>query len=441
MSFKTDKQTIDDLKIFGRRNDSSVYGIFNRTSTRGGAQILEEMFMNPMDSIERIVERTAILKYFKENKFEFPFRSELFDAAEFYLGNTDLRTQLVSSEITLKRKFNNALGADTEFAQLHKGIISLIEIIDKASDFVSKNNNVNEHYKKDLDIINQIANMPEFEKCKADAKLKKISFEKAAEYDKLFRFTLHKELKKLLHYIYCLDCYISISRVAIERGFEFAVALPPEDNILEFENVYHPLLKNAVGNDLKIDSTNNMIFLTGANMAGKSTFMKSYCIAIYLAHCGFPVPAKSMRYSVRNGMYTTINLPDNLNSGISHFYAEVLRVKHVATEIVNTDNLVIVFDELFRGTNVKDAYDATVAVMEAFASNPCSTYMVSTHIVEAGEKLAELCNNINFLYLPTVMKGAVPTYPYTLAKGITEDRHGMVIIRNEGILDILNSDN
>ena len=97
----------------------------------------------------------------------------------------------------------------------------------------------------------------------------------------------------------------------------------------------------------------------------------------------------------------------------------------------------IIFDELFRGTNVKDAYDATVAVTEAFSQKKSCVFMISTHIIEAGEELQKKCNNIEYVYLPTVMEGSVPRYTYKLEKGITEDRHGMIIIRNEGILDIL----
>ncbi len=71
-------------------------------------------------------------------------------------------------------------------------------------------------------------------------------------------------------------------------------------------------------------------FLTGANMAGKSTFIKPLGIAMYLGHMGFPVPASRMEFAVRDGIFTTINLPDNLSRGASHFYAEVLRIKNVA---------------------------------------------------------------------------------------------------------------
>ncbi|HEX6430249.1 MAG TPA: DNA mismatch repair protein, partial [Niastella sp.] len=118
-------------------------------------------------------------------------------------------------------------------------------------------------------------------------------------------------------------------------------------------------------------------------------------------------------------------------------YAEVLRVKKVATELSQGRSLFIVFDELFRGTNVKDAQEATVAISRAFAGRKTSMFIISSHIVEAGEALKQ-GNNMGFFYLPTRMNGHQPEYTYTLAPGITDDRHGMIIIRNEGILDILN---
>src|SRR4029077_21052459 len=107
----------------------------------------------------------------------------------------------------------------------------------------------------------------------------------------------------------------------------------------------------------------NVLFLTGANMAGKATVMKSLGIVLFLARMGFPVAASSMEFSVLDGIYTTINLPDNLGMGASHFYAEVLRVKKVAQELSTGKKLCVLFNELFRATNVKDAIEATIAIV------------------------------------------------------------------------------
>ena len=94
------------------------------------------------------------------------------------------------------------------------------------------------------------------------------------------------------------------------------------------------------------------------------------------------------------------------------------------------------FDELFKGTNVKDAYDGTLAVTEAFAEYRNCLFIVSTHIIESGEALKGR-NNVRFYYMPTELEHGIPRYSYRLKEGITEDRQGMMIIRNEGILELI----
>ncbi|MCH5687335.1 hypothetical protein LWM68_25585 [Niabella sp. W65] len=183
---------------------------------------------------------------------------------------------------------------------------------------------------------------------------------------------------------------------------------------------------------------NNVLFLTGANMAGKSTLMKAIGINFYLAHMGFPVAATEMVFSVREGMYSSINVADNIGLGYSHFYAEVVRVKQAAVAAASGKRLLLMFDELFKGTNVKDAYDGTLAVTKGFAHYQDCLFIVSTHIIEVAAALNEE-DNVQFVYMPTVMEGVVPRYTYKLEKGITEDRQGMMIINNEGILELLNA--
>lgn len=76
-------------------------------------------------------------------------------------------------------------------------------------------------------------------------------------------------------------------------------------------------------------SRGNISIFTGSNMAGKSTTLKALTLAVWLAHCGLPVPVKSMVCPLYEGIYTSINLPDSLRDGRSHFMAEVLRIKEV----------------------------------------------------------------------------------------------------------------
>ena len=146
---------------------------------------------------------------------------------------------------------------------------------------------------------------------------------------------------------------------------------------------------------------------------------------------------RTVRSLTPSMLYTSINVPDNINLGYSHFYAEVLRVKKVAIEVSRSKRLVVIFDELFKGTNVKDAYDATLAVAQALSKRRACSFLISTHIIEVGQDLGKSCDNVTFAYLPTVMDGKVPRYTYRLQPGITADKHGMIIINNERIIETI----
>ena len=441
MSFKIDKQTLNDLAVFGTGRNQSVYEIFNRMHTRGGARQLEEMFQFPLSEMEAIENRSKIIAYYMNSRVAFPFRGAIFDAMEFYLNNTDRRTQLMVQDNTLGRKMKNMMGSDTDYTWIHNGIMGCLEMLNVLDDFLSSGAEATDpNVKKSNEELKALLANENWNWFRQEKGKKKVTYEQAVTYDRVFRFEERDKLFKMMYNIYLMDVYITVGQVAVERGFVFAKVLPAEENVLKMRGVFHPFLKNPVGNSIDVDKDSNLIFLTGANMAGKSTFMKSFTIALLLAHVGFPVPAKEMEFSVRNGMFTTINLPDNLSMGYSHFYAEVLRVKKVAQQLCQTKNLVIVFDELFRGTNVKDAYDATLAVAEAFAEIQDCLFMVSTHIIEVGQALKERCKNIRFVYLPTKMEGSTPVYTYQLTEGITNDRHGMIIINNERIIEIINGE-
>ena len=440
MLFTTDKQTQEDLNIYGKQGTDSILSLFNRTSTLNGARILEEMFNYPLSDAEAINKRSGAISYLKAIQAVFPFSSELFDQAEPYLANTDERTKLSAERPSLEKKITSLVANDADYKLIVNGISALIEIASVLKGLL--NNTLLKEgspFKNDPETLN-ISGLLKAEPISLllqENSKSRFSREKQAHFDMLLRFRHRETIQRVLKYIYQFDVYITVAKVATERNFIFPKALPREQHTIGVDSFYHPQLKNAVPNTLVITPDSNVVFLTGANMAGKSTFMKSLGIAMYLAHMGFPVAAKKMEFSVLDGIYTTINLPDNLGIGASHFYAEVLRIKKMAKELSTGKNIFVIFDELFRGTNVKDAYEATIAVTTGFAKKRNSMFIISTHIIEAGEVLKERCANISFKYLPTRMNGTNPVYTYTLETGITDDRHGMIIINNEGILELL----
>lgn len=435
MAFSTDQQTLTDLRILDTYGADSVFGLFNRCLTRGGAAELEAMFLHPLNHPSLIHQRIGIIRYFMQQNSRFPVTGGHFDAIAPYLANHDERTRLSAQPGSPGRKLSNLIASDAETAAIHKGIYALVALLREITDFLAGAHDA--AYSKEQKAMQAILDIPGLALVVQQNRKAKLSGEALAAYDSLFRFKYRDEIEALIRHIYLLDAYIAVARVAAERRFVFPEVVPAGNELVALEAVFHPLLKNAVPNSVHITEQNHVLFLTGANMAGKSTFMKTLSTALYLAHMGFPVPAAQMRFQVLDGLYTTINLPDNLGIGASHFYAEVLRLKKIAQEVSRGKKLFILFDELFRGTNVKDAYEATVAITTAFAQRNTGIFVLSTHIIEAGQVLQETCSGIAFLYLPTTMNGLQPVYTYTLAQGITADRHGMIIINNEKIPEML----
>ena len=439
MNFATDNQTLEDLNIFNGRGSVSIYSIFNKTCTRGGAALLEEMFRYPLSKTEDISNRIKVLNFFTTVHLAFPLKQESLDVVEHYLSNFDERSKLTAQEMSVAKKISNLLATDNEYQAIYKGVVCLIELLQQLNGFLKdiRLKVTGNPYAKDIELIDQILSSKDFVFLMKENTKTKLSYAIVSEYDKQLRFVHRSVIKKILQYVFYLDVYIAVAKVAMEKRFIFPTVLEKDQHAIHLQGLYHPQLTKPIANDISIYADKNIVFLTGANMAGKSTFMKSLGIAVFLAQMGFPVAAEKMEFSVLDGIYTTINLADDLNAGASHFYAEVLRIKKLARELSLTKNLLIIFDELFRGTNVKDAYEATIAITEAFATRSNCMFVISTHIMEAGEVLQQRSAAINFVYLPTQMQGNIPVYTRKLKSGITADRHGMLIITNEGILDIL----
>lgn len=440
MSFIVDSQTLRDLGISSHNREKSIVALYDSTHTRGGAALLKEMFANPTDNVALIRRRSAVISFFMEGGVRFAFDSAAFDSAEYYLSETDERTRLTMEDRSLWGKLWRLYHPDGARELLVAGQRALIQVIAQLHGFVEtlSGNERLAGEMPELQRINEIYASQGFREVLALAHVRKISSADIVRMDDFLRFSHAGEVRCLMEFVYRMDVYMSVARTAGERGFTIARMAGEGSEILRIQGLFHPLLASPVKNDVDISEENNVVFLTGANMAGKSTFMKSLGIAVYLAHLGFPVPADGMEFSVRDGLFTTINLPDSIDKGYSHFYAEVRRLRRVASMVASHPRLLIIFDELFRGTNVKDAFDATVAVTEAFSALHSCLFVISTHIVEAGDELRTRCANIEYLYLPTEMDGETPRYTYRLRKGITADRHGMLLVRNAGILELLN---
>jgi DNA mismatch repair protein MutS len=202
------------------------------------------------------------------------------------------------------------------------------------------------------------------------------------------------------------------------------------------KGLYHILLPNPVPYDIEMNINSNFIFLTGANMAGKSTFIKAVGSAVFLAHLGMGVPATSMSLTVFDGLLSNINVVDNIIKGESYFFNEVQRIKNTILKINDGRKWLVLIDELFKGTNVQDAMKCSSVVVKGLIKITSSLFILSTHLYEIGEEL-NAYPNISFKYFETAVLEDQLEFSYQIKEGISNDRIGYVILKREKVVEML----
>lgn len=436
MSFIVDKQTIKDLNLLGKYDSKSIFHIYDRAKTRGGRKLMEEMFLSPLSDSDAINARSRRFGVFMANPVSFPFDEEAIESAENYLSMPARGGRLANFLRLFGKKSLLYISGNRIIETMGSQILGLLRVFDRLVIFSEEYASRVSPHASDAEEISELLSLPGLRSLLPLKNEKNLTFAQIVRCHYALTAEHSDAVNRLMQIIYRLDLEIAVAGVATERGFCVATATSaaPEQSFFRGEAIFHPAIKGAKGNDLTLDRTRNMLLLTGANMAGKSTFMKSVGIALYLAHMGFPVPAKSLDFTACDGLFTSINVSDDLTKGYSHYYAEVMRVKKVATSVAEGHNLFVILDELFKGTNVKDALDATFAVLKALSHHHNCFFVVSTHILEAAGALKEL-PNVKFGYLPTVIVNGLPEYTYRLTEGISEDRQGMMLIRKEQIVE------
>ena len=233
-----------------------------------------------------------------------------------------------------------------------------------------------------------------------------------------------------------LDAWYGMAMTVKNMDLVFPEFIESDAPIVEVKGLYHLLLQKAVPYDLNMNRATNFVFLTGANMAGKSTFIKAVGTAVFLAHIGMGVPAQQMQLSLFDGMLSNINLIDNISKGESYFYNEVQRIKATISKVNDKRKWLILIDELFKGTNVQDAMKCSTTVIEGLLKIKNSLFILSTHLYEIGEDLKKH-SNISFNYFETNTHNGQLSFNYQLRDGISNDRLGYLILEREGVTQML----
>lgn len=434
--FDIDNQTFDDLEIF-KVSSKSLFSLFDKTSSTEGSATLKLIFKNPLTDHSLIFQRKSLIEKLQISCIAFELDRESMEFIEFYLAQNNL-PKIPSSFFRFKQVIYDYFRPTRELYIRERGVKEVLDLLVYLDNLLLNFVPFEDfHFFKKLnEILTSLKINKQINSCFTEKEIKLNSLN-ILDFDYEIRKNEKNKINYLLTLIYELDAYFAVAKTAKQHGLTYPTINNEAEKFIKISGLRHMFIERAISNDIYLSPEKNVSFITGVNMAGKSTFLKSIGIAVYLSHLGFPVPADNMITSVFDGLVTTINVSDSLSEGSSHFYSEVKRVKEVAEKTSKSKNIIVIFDEFFRGTNVKDAYEASVSIIDAFSKIKTCLLLVSTHIIEVAQDLKDN-QNIDFKFLETKMVNGSPVFSHQLKPGISTDRMGLWIIENEGILKILN---
>lgn len=204
-----------------------------------------------------------------------------------------------------------------------------------------------------------------------------------------------------------------------------------DSSIINSQKLGHPLLnsKNRIDNDFEINK-NSFLIVTGANMAGKSTFLRTISLSIVMANIGLPVCANSFKYKPVK-LITSMRTSDSLAENESYFYSELKRLKLIV-DTIKTDDYFIVLDEILKGTNSKDKASGSKKFVEKLVTLN-TTGIIATHDVSLCE-LENDFNEIKNFFFDAKISNNELSFDYLFKKGVCENMNASFLLKKMKII-------
>jgi DNA mismatch repair ATPase MutS len=216
-----------------------------------------------------------------------------------------------------------------------------------------------------------------------------------------------------------------------EHGWSY----PTPSSRLNAFGLRHPFLgPRGVPYNVELDDQVRVCVVTGANMAGKSTFLRTVALSMLLAHVGCGVLAESLEFAAVRMIFSSLKVSEA--AGESFYLAEVRRIRALAIALHQSGSVVAVLDEPLRGTNVHDAVEATVAIITRLAAHPEALAFIASHLAEVVPAIVDDAR-IRLLHFEADLTDEQPRFDYRLREGVSAQRLGMTLLRQERVLDLL----
>ena len=245
-----------------------------------------------------------------------------------------------------------------------------------------------------------------------------------------WQHTYEQRTKEWIDGLNLFDALVSMGNYRLNEDRAVKAEISEENKVFyEAKGLYHPFLgEKAVANDFTIHDHEYYI-VTGANMAGKSTFLRSLGINYLLAMNGLPVFADELKVSVFH-LFTSMRTTDDLTHGISYFNAELLRLKKLLGSLHDDVPSLIILDEILKGTNSLDKLNGSRLFLQYIAERNV-TGVIATHDLELSKMENEYEGRFHN-YCFEIELGEDITYSYKITKGIARNQNATYLLK--GIL-------
>jgi len=251
----------------------------------------------------------------------------------------------------------------------------------------------------------------------------------------LVKKEISQELPRWLDVWYELEALNSLANFGWLNPHYTFPEIVSEQKLFAGKGLGHPLLKpqQKVANDFHLDEQQQLVLLTGSNMAGKSTFLRTIGLNLRLAYAGSTVNADSLQVSLFR-LFTCINVSDSVQDGLSYFYAEVRRLKQLLSAVEAGHELPILFmiDEIFRGTNNRERHIGSGAFIRALSDRDNAVGVIATHDLELTRLADENRGIANYHFCEEVSDGRM-VFDYLLRSGPCPTTNALKIMQIEGL--------
>lgn len=432
-----DSISFNDISIFHPEEEYSIFHRLNFTRTSGGREWLRKFFSEPHGDLSKILGTQRIIRTFMEHVEDWPdsvtngtvmMMDKFLDYSLDPVPESPGPVGCWIYRWLHREDYSMINYSVTHFADFFRGLKQIAELLDglelpKSILFYTES-------------IRKLLKEAPLEELSLSVPGQKFSVRKQLYFAFYLRGRFKTDTLDLIDIFSRFDAWYSMAVAVKKYGLTFPEFVEQETPLVDVKGLYHLLLPKPVPYDLQMNPEHHFLFLTGANMAGKSTLIKSIGSAVFLAHIGMGVPAAAMKLTLFDGLLSNINVVDNIAKGESYFFNEVQRIKQTIEKINNGKKWLVLIDELFKGTNVQDAMKCSLTVVRGLIKIKNSLFILSTHLYEIGEELKDY-PNISFRYFETNVDNDLLQFSYQLKEGISNDRIGYVILKREKVVEML----